>query len=116
MKIRLLESNDWQAFKALRLEALSLHPEAFGSSFEEESKLTDEAFQHGYNNCNIFGAFVDDELIGCAGFYINASKKCLTVVVYFRCIQKILIEIVVQRISYSKQSMSMQNNVSFNSI
>ena len=39
MNIRLLQKKDWQVFKALRLEALIQHPEAFGSSFEEESSL-----------------------------------------------------------------------------
>jgi len=75
MKIRLLEPKDWPIFKALRLEALLQHPEAFGSSFEEESKLTDEAFQQGFSTCNIFGAFVDNELVGCVGFFIYSSKK-----------------------------------------
>ena len=75
MKIRLLKPQDWPTFKALRLEALLQHPEAFGSSYEEESKLTEEAFQHGYSTCDIFGALVNDELVGCAGFFIYASEK-----------------------------------------
>ena len=75
MKIRLLESKDWQAFKALRLEALIQHPEAFGSSFAEESRLTDQAFQQGYSNCDIFGAFVNEELVSCAGFFIYTPEK-----------------------------------------
>ena len=75
MKIRPLEPNDWPAFKALRLEALLQHPEAYGSSYEEESKLTEEAFQQGFSTCDIFGAFVNDELIGCTGFFIYSSEK-----------------------------------------
>ncbi len=75
MKIRPLEIKDWPAFKALRLEALLKHPEAFGASYQEESKLTEEAFQHGFSTCDIFGAFVNDELVGCAGFFIYSSAK-----------------------------------------
>ena len=75
MKIRLLTEEDWQAFKSLRLEALTQHPEAFGSSFEEESKLTDVALQQRFSNCDLFGAFIQDELIGCAGFFIYSSEK-----------------------------------------
>ena len=75
MNIRLLKKKDWQVFKALRLEALIQHPEAFGSSFEEESALTDEALQHRFSTCDLFGAFFQDELIGCAGFFVYASEK-----------------------------------------
>ncbi len=75
MKIRLLEPKDCPTFKGLRLEALLQHPEAFGSSYEEESKLTEEAFQQGFCTCDVFGAFVNDELVGCAGFFIYAAEK-----------------------------------------
>ena len=75
MNIRLLEPKDWPAFKKLRLEALLQHPEAFSSSFEEESKLTDEEFQRKFSTCDLFGAFFDDELVGCAVFYIYSSEK-----------------------------------------
>lgn len=75
MKVRPLKPQDWPTFKALRLEALLQHPEAFGSSYDEESKLTEEAFQQGYSTCDILGAFVNDELVGCAGFFVYASEK-----------------------------------------
>ncbi len=75
MKIRQLTQQDWQAFKNLRLEALTQHPEAFGSSFEEESTLTDVELQQRFSSCDLFGAFVHDELIGCAGFFVYSSEK-----------------------------------------
>ena len=75
MKIRPLEIKEWPAFKALRLEALLKHPEAFGASYQEESKLTEKAFQQGFGTCDIFCAFVNDELVGCAGFFIYSSEK-----------------------------------------
>ncbi len=75
MNIKLLEKKDWQAFKALRLEALIQHPEAFGSSFAEESQLNDDTLQQRFSGCDFFGAFVHDELIGCAGFFVYSSEK-----------------------------------------
>ena len=75
--IRSLELKDWPQFKLLRLEALRQHPEAFGASLEEESKLTDEMFREGYSKSEIFGAFSEDNatLVGCAGFFIYPSLK-----------------------------------------
>jgi hypothetical protein len=73
--IRLLKSEDWTQFKTLRLEALTQHPESFGASFEEECKSTDEAFQLGFKNSEIFGAFIKNNIVSCAGFFIYSSLK-----------------------------------------
>ena len=75
MDIRKLTEKDWDSFRALRLEALKLSPEAFGSSYEEESILNNEDFQHGFKNCDMFGAFIHNQIAGCAGFFIHSSKK-----------------------------------------
>ena len=42
--MRQLGAGDAAAFRALRLEALRLHPEAFGAAWEEEAALDDAAF------------------------------------------------------------------------
>ncbi|HXT79602.1 MAG TPA: GNAT family protein [Acetobacteraceae bacterium] len=42
--LRPLERRDLPAFRAIRLESLRLHPEAFGTAEEEESALSDRAF------------------------------------------------------------------------
>lgn len=77
MNIRLLNKEDWPAFRMLRLKALSEHPESFGSSFEEESNMSDEAFKTGFNNCDIFGAFEANQMVGCGGFFVlSQSKMC----------------------------------------
>lgn len=74
--IRLLRTEaDWLAFQALRLSALQAHPEAFGSSYEEESILSIDSFKEGYKKCAIFGAFKANALIGCAGFFIQSPIK-----------------------------------------
>lgn len=68
MDIKLLTKNEWLSWKNIRLEALKNTPEAFGSSFEEESNLLDKDFQQTFIKNNVFGAFKNDELIGCAAF------------------------------------------------
>ena len=73
--IRRLTSEDWIIWKELRLEALYNHPEAFGSSFEEESIWLDDKFQNSLKNNAIFGVFSDGDLIGSAGFFqLNRLK------------------------------------------
>jgi ribosomal protein S18 acetylase RimI-like enzyme len=75
MHIRLLTEHDWQTWKALRLEALKNVPEAFYSSYEEESTLADEVFREILQNNAIFGAFDGDMLIGCMAMGIFAGFK-----------------------------------------
>jgi ribosomal protein S18 acetylase RimI-like enzyme len=43
---RVLEA-DWQAWRDARLEAVRLHPEAFGGSFEEERERSEEDWRLG---------------------------------------------------------------------
>lgn len=69
MKIRLLTTDDWQNWKKIRLEALQNSPESFASSLEEERNWPDLEFQNGLNKNYIFGAFIEDELAACAGFF-----------------------------------------------
>ncbi|MCM2981702.1 GNAT family N-acetyltransferase [Niallia circulans] len=66
MEIRQLRPDDAEAYFALRLEALQINPEAFGSSYEEEkdyplsrtqSRLSDPASY-------VYGAFVEKDLVG----------------------------------------------------
>ncbi|NRG30922.1 GNAT family N-acetyltransferase [Niallia circulans] len=66
MEISQLHPDDAEAYFALRLEALQINPEAFGSSYEEEkdyplsrtqSRLSDPASY-------VYGAFVEKDLVG----------------------------------------------------
>ncbi len=76
LDIRLLKNEeDWLAFQDLRLGALQEHPEAFGSSYEEESIMSVESFKEGYKKCEIFGAFMEQDLVGCAGFFVQSPLK-----------------------------------------
>ncbi len=75
MKIRMLTPDDWQIWKNFRLEALKNAPESFGSSHEEESAWPDSDFQNGLTKGDIFGVFIDNSLVSCAGFYgLNSVK------------------------------------------
>lgn len=65
----------WPSWKSLRLEALRQAPEAFGSSWEEESQWSDEQFQTGLKRGGIFGAFIQNELVGCIGYYRMDTLK-----------------------------------------
>ncbi|MCX7116356.1 MAG: GNAT family N-acetyltransferase [Legionellales bacterium] len=75
MKIRMLTQEDSQPWKLLRLEALKNLPESFGSSYEEEVNWPDLDFQNSLTKSDIFGVFVDNSLVSCAGFYsLNSAK------------------------------------------
>lgn len=75
MIIQLSKKEDWKQFKTIRLEALLAHPEAFGSSFEEESNLSDEEFEQHFKRNTIFGAIQNNQLVGCAGYFTHSSLK-----------------------------------------
>ncbi|HCU6014361.1 TPA: GNAT family N-acetyltransferase, partial [Legionella pneumophila] len=75
MKIRQLFDTDWHLWKEIRLEALNNSPENFGSSYEDEVHMSDADFQNGLSKGYVLGAFVDDLLVSCAGFYTLNSIK-----------------------------------------
>lgn len=75
VKIRILIQGDWETWKQFRLDALKNSPENFGSSYEEELNWPDSDFQNELIKSDIFGAFIGDALVSCAGFYILNSAK-----------------------------------------
>ena len=75
MQIRSLTQKDWLIWKKIRLEALKDSPENFGSAHEEESNWKGSDFRNSLQKNNIFGAFINHELIACAGFYKMNSLK-----------------------------------------
>jgi len=66
--IRRLTAEDVAAFRALRLEAMTAEPESFGTDIAEERRRTVEASAASLTDNAMFGAFVDGELVGMAGF------------------------------------------------
>ena len=79
-QVRILESKDAADFVAVRLRALREHPEAFGSSLEEEEPIpvekTVESLEKSLPNNPIFGAFIDDQLVGIIA--LNRSSRVKT--------------------------------------
>ena len=78
MEIRPLTKADASAFHALRLSALRECPEAFGSSFEEESDIpiavVSDRIAATANHC-LFGAFDQADLVGCIGLRRETKRK-----------------------------------------
>ena len=75
--IRRLDAADAPGFRALRLDALRLHPAAFGSSFEEESQYPPDEFARRLLSppAVTFGGFVDGTLAGLAGLIVPTRIK-----------------------------------------
>lgn len=72
---RRLEEADAPAFRALRLESLANHPEAFGSTYAQQAakNLADYA-QMLANGC-WFGAYEDEILVGMVAFVRSEEAK-----------------------------------------
>ncbi len=65
MHITKLPSEQWQAYKDLRLLALKSDPEAFGSSYEEELGLSEQNWRNRINA--MWFAVIDDQVAGLIG-------------------------------------------------
>ena len=75
MKIRLLTLEDWQIWRALRLEALQNSPETLASSKKEEIGYSQKEWEDKLTKSDIFGAFIDNKLISAVGFHrLNRLK------------------------------------------
>ena len=77
--IHMLAEADAPAFRTLRLRSLREHPEAFGSSFEEEELLpVEQTAEHlrssSAERCT-WGAFAAGQLVGYAGFSRHPRRK-----------------------------------------
>lgn len=75
LKIKILIQKDWKNWRQFRLDVLKNSPENFGSSYEEESTWPDSELQNTLVKNDIFGAFIGESLVSCAGFYILNSLK-----------------------------------------
>src|ERR1700730_3412668 len=75
IQIRRLIKADAPLFRQIRLEALELSPEAFGSSFEQESAQSLGHFEEALRMSDVFGAFRDADLVGVAGYRTQGGAK-----------------------------------------
>jgi GNAT superfamily N-acetyltransferase len=76
IEIRLLNAEaDAALYRDIRLEALSAHPEAFGSSHEYEAAQPLSWFSARLADSSVLGAFRDAELVGIVGLAIQQGQK-----------------------------------------
>ena len=73
--IRRLTPGDAEAFRAVRLEGLERQPEAFSASLDNESAKSLMDWRTRLEMTSVFGAFVDNHLMGVAGFYRCTGVK-----------------------------------------
>lgn len=75
IRVRRLRPEESTHYRALRLQGLQLHPQAYGSSFEEEAPISDNVFGKRLANETIFGAWSEGALVGCAGLVQREKLK-----------------------------------------
>jgi GNAT superfamily N-acetyltransferase len=77
-QVRALNDADVDAFRRVRLDALRLHPEAFGSAYEDEAVLDRAQFAERLSAPGLirFGAFDRrGEMVGLVGLQIRTGAK-----------------------------------------
>ncbi|MFT8324806.1 GNAT family N-acetyltransferase [Oenococcus sicerae] len=80
METRLLDTNDFENYKKLRLTALATDPSVFGSTFDEEKQYNDERFKTRLivsSNQFIVGSFIGTDLVAMAKFnrFTNIKER-----------------------------------------
>jgi GNAT superfamily N-acetyltransferase len=76
LKVRRLETSDVAAYRELRLESLKGHPEAFGSSWEDEADKPISWWSQRLETNAVFGGWVNrSPLVGLAGLRLQEKVK-----------------------------------------
>lgn len=73
--VRRLSKSDAEKFRSIRLEGLKRYPESFGASFSVEAAESLDFFADRLERDAMFGAFIDRDLCGVAGFYSFQHEK-----------------------------------------
>jgi GNAT superfamily N-acetyltransferase len=73
--IERVQEADWQAWRDVRLEALRLHPEAFGGSFEEERERSGEDWRLGLRRVTALAYREGGAISGIAVYAQNTAAK-----------------------------------------
>ena len=91
-QIRRLQPADAALYREIRLEALQKNPEAFGSTFEKENAQPLSWFEAAIGRADIFGGFLDERLMGIAGFAAQEGAKHAHKGLLWRCMSEALRE------------------------
>ena len=75
IQIRRLTPADAALFRNIRLEALRLNPEAFGSTFEAENARPLASLSERIGGSQVYGAFQGAELVGIATLLTGQGQK-----------------------------------------
>lgn len=88
MTLKLLDADDFEIFKRIRLEALRAAPEAFASSAAEWEQLADEEWRRRLTNNLVVVSFRRGEPVGIMGLMRQPASKmahrATIVMVYLR--------------------------------
>jgi ribosomal protein S18 acetylase RimI-like enzyme len=77
IEVRRLAADDAPLFRDIRLEALRVAPDAFGSTLEAESVRPLSWFAERLGSSHVVGAFRAEQLVGTATLAISQSPKML---------------------------------------
>jgi ribosomal protein S18 acetylase RimI-like enzyme len=75
LQVRQLCASDARSFRRVRLNGLRLHPDAFGSSWEEEANRSVDRLAEALEAGFVAGCERDGALVGVAGLRRGASLK-----------------------------------------
>ena len=86
--IKTLKHQDAASYRAIRLESLKIHPDNYGSNFEQENSKPTLFFENEIQTLNspniMLGAFLDSQLIGICGLISNESQQFQIVQMYVK--------------------------------
>lgn len=86
--IRLLEPDDVDLFRRIRLEALRMEPDAFASTAEQWEALPEEEWRRRLTDNPVFGAFDGNEIVGLMGLWperaVKTAHRATIIMVYVR--------------------------------
>ncbi|RXJ70421.1 GNAT family N-acetyltransferase [Veronia nyctiphanis] len=88
IRCRVLESGDAASYRELRLESLQLHPESYGSSYEDEQSKPELFFENQIRDKHskniMIGAFDNSVLVGLCGLISDELNQFLVVQMYVK--------------------------------
>jgi RimJ/RimL family protein N-acetyltransferase len=77
MMIKQFQASDWQAYRAIRREALINHADRFGGTLEQEDQNTESDYKRflSDHNCAFFGLYDDAEVVGSTAIFTDREHE-----------------------------------------